>query len=451
MNPLFQLPGTPGTTQLPAISGPDTAAFALSLPAEGPAKDTRFATALDAARAMLGPRDPEQEWDSGAPSELLPTALPVPAAPLVQAVPDSAAVSGEPSGGKVSPLAAMESGSGLPPGQVAPAMPGGTAAGAVVPAGAGSAVDVGPSARVDAYMPGSSQTGPLTGVSAAPAATAAASGVPELAAREPEPDPRSAGPRGAEPKADASRGSAAPLPLAETLRALSAAEGAVDAKVDPQSQRAPAAEAAGVAALLERRGRVELAAPPMVSGPPLRSGPGEVGSASADVPSADQAGTTPPAGSDGVDAPARAAVARAGAGVLQPRDLGALAERVEMLMHRRADAASLKMSLGDLGELEISVRMESRQAHVHFAVHDPQLRESLEAQLPRLRDLLEQGGLDLGDIGMNSPPDSGGDPGPRDGSPARRVEPAAEGDVGALAGPDERQWRSGDHLIDAFV
>ncbi len=445
MNPLLQLSGAPGTSQLPGAGSADPGGG--PLPAAGLAKDGPFATALDAARAGMGLREPVQECDAETPSDPLSAAHSASAPALAPPEPGCAAPAAGTPGGKLLPLAVAESGSGLPPGGV-PRGAKGYSAPVGAPAGAAISFDKAPTALADVSGSGSTRAG--GGV--APA-TPAAGMVPDLPAVEVE-----SGAGSAEPKTGPTRG-AVPSALPETLRTLAVAEGAPDSKTDAQALRAPVAEAAAVAeavaALLERRGRSEPAG--SVSGPAAAFGPvrtarsaaGEVASAAADVVSASDAGAA--AGNDGVESVARAVAPRAGAALLQARDLGALAERVEMLMHRRADAASLKMSLGDLGDLEISVRMESRQAHVHFAVHDPQLRENLEAQLPRLRDLLEQGGLDLGDIGMSSGPDSGGEPESRDRGPARVPSLAADGDVGGQTASDEREWRSGDHLIDAFV
>ncbi|MEQ8861307.1 MAG: flagellar hook-length control protein FliK [Pseudomonadales bacterium] len=137
--------------------------------------------------------------------------------------------------------------------------------------------------------------------------------------------------------------------------------------------------------------------------------------------------------------------------VLAPRDLSALAERIEMLAHRRLSSASVNLKLGDLGDVGISVRMESRQAHVQFVVQDPAVREALESQLPRLRALLAEGGLDLGDVAANLQ-------GRGEGSGQRESAPAAARGSrlsASATGPDQvtdfRRRPDGDRLLDAFV
>ncbi len=104
------------------------------------------------------------------------------------------------------------------------------------------------------------------------------------------------------------------------------------------------------------------------------------------------------------------------------RDLAALAERVETLMHRGGGAARISLNLGDLGEVEVSVRMESRDAHVRFVVQDPAVREALDAQLPRLRQLLEDSGLRLGDVSTGLPGGSPDDSGRREGFDRRMAD-----------------------------
>lgn len=149
---------------------------------------------------------------------------------------------------------------------------------------------------------------------------------------------------------------------------------------------------------------------------------------------------------------AQTAAPRPVAPVLAGRDLSALAERIEMLVHRRIGAASVNLSLGDRGDVEISVRMDSRHAHVQFVVQDAAVREALESQLPRLRALLAEGGLELGDVDMNlagrsgSEPDRRPEPAPRQSTVSAAVAAGTGEDA-----PEIRRLQRGDHLIDAFA
>ena len=45
--------------------------------------------------------------------------------------------------------------------------------------------------------------------------------------------------------------------------------------------------------------------------------------------------------------------------------------------------------------------MDADTTHVSFVAHNAGVREAIEAQLPRLRSLLEASGLQLGDVDVN--------------------------------------------------
>jgi flagellar hook-length control protein FliK len=125
-----------------------------------------------------------------------------------------------------------------------------------------------------------------------------------------------------------------------------------------------------------------------------------------------------------------------------------LSERVLQLRMHGLDRASIALEPADLGRVEIRLRMEGETTHVSFVVHNNAVRDALEAQLPRLRTLLESSGLVLGDADVgqsdrqagrqpaNAPPEPSfyrrdavrHDPGPGAG-PSRRAEDGALVDV----------------------
>lgn len=210
------------------------------------------------------------------------------------------------------------------------------------------------------------------------------------------------------------------------------------------SARQPTAEAALIAAgATDARAAAQerVAAPNPRHG---RSDQSRTGEAAADR------GAAP--GAEGFEQQLRAAALRTVAPVTVARDIGMLAERIEMLMHRRGDFANLNLSLGDLGDLRISVRMEANQAHISFVAQDAAVRETLEQQLPRLRVLLEQSGVDVGDMGM----DLSQGPGDQDARGDRSAS-TTTGRAGIDATEPEqdvltvRRTGDGSHIIDAFA
>lgn len=81
-----------------------------------------------------------------------------------------------------------------------------------------------------------------------------------------------------------------------------------------------------------------------------------------------------------------------------------LANRVSIMMKNGSQEASLQLNPPELGRLDIRIATEGDQARVQFAVHNPDARDVLEQNMPRLRELLEQGGMQLarGDVADHS-------------------------------------------------
>jgi flagellar hook-length control protein FliK len=66
-----------------------------------------------------------------------------------------------------------------------------------------------------------------------------------------------------------------------------------------------------------------------------------------------------------------------------------------MIDHKLGEA-KLNLSPPELGSLEIKISFVEDKAHVHMVAQQGQARDALEQGLPRLRELLTQGGMDLG-------------------------------------------------------
>ena len=81
-----------------------------------------------------------------------------------------------------------------------------------------------------------------------------------------------------------------------------------------------------------------------------------------------------------------------------------LAGRVNLLIKNGSQEASLQLNPPELGRLDIRIVTDGDQARVQFAVQNAEARELIEQNMPRLRDMLEQGGLQLarGDVADQS-------------------------------------------------
>ncbi len=149
-------------------------------------------------------------------------------------------------------------------------------------------------------------------------------------------------------------------------------------------------------------------------------------------------------------------ILRAEGGILRTDSSPALsalpAQLARQVMHSHAQNISelrLQLKPEELGSIDLKLRVDGDRVHVAMVTGQSGVRELLEAQLPQLRQMLEQGGLQLGDVDVsqkdaNSPGNQFAQ------SPAAREEqPGQQGiDVGQEA---SGQAKPADGLIDAFV
>ena len=70
------------------------------------------------------------------------------------------------------------------------------------------------------------------------------------------------------------------------------------------------------------------------------------------------------------------------------------------MIHQDVQSASVKINPPHLGPLEVKVSIANDQVNVSFASHHAQVREALDASIPRLREMLGDNGLQLGDANV---------------------------------------------------
>lgn len=78
----------------------------------------------------------------------------------------------------------------------------------------------------------------------------------------------------------------------------------------------------------------------------------------------------------------------------------AMAERVVWMVNNQMQEAGLRLNPAHLGPIEVKISMENDQANIQFTVQHGQVKEAVEAALPRLRDMLAQGGVQLQDANV---------------------------------------------------
>ncbi|WP_175905217.1 flagellar hook-length control protein FliK [Burkholderia seminalis] len=99
--------------------------------------------------------------------------------------------------------------------------------------------------------------------------------------------------------------------------------------------------------------------------------------------------------------PAAGAIAAANGHVLAPHVgsadwTDALSQKVVFLSNAHQQSAELTLNPPDLGPLQVVLRVADNHAHALFVSQHAQVREAVEAALPKLREAMEAGGLGLG-------------------------------------------------------
>ncbi|MBS0345219.1 MAG: flagellar hook-length control protein FliK [Proteobacteria bacterium] len=129
-----------------------------------------------------------------------------------------------------------------------------------------------------------------------------------------------------------------------------------------------------------------------------------------------------------------------------PEEVGS---RVSWMVGHDESHAQLTLTPPQLGRIEVSITVSGDQTSAQFVAATPAARELIEQSLPRLREVLEQSGINLGqtDVGTSSQSNNSGDEQRRNGWGARR-----DGDDGTAPRSISPQWsRRGDGLVDTFA
>ncbi|WP_175736243.1 flagellar hook-length control protein FliK [Burkholderia ambifaria] len=161
-------------------------------------------------------------------------------------------------------------------------------------------------------------------------------------------------------------------------------------------------------------------------------------------------------------APAASSVAAANAHVLAPHVgtadwTDALSQKVVFLSNAHQQSAELTLNPPDLGPLQVVLRVADNHAHALFVSQHAQVRDAVEAALPKLREAMEAGGLGLGSATVSdggfaqqqNPQQSfaGGRPSPRARAGSSAVDAPVDAAQSAAAGATVS--RAG--LVDTFA
>ena len=119
----------------------------------------------------------------------------------------------------------------------------------------------------------------------------------------------------------------------------------------------------------------------------------------------------------------------------RPEWTSAMNERVTWLVGQRMQSADIQLNPPQLGPVEVRITIQNDQASLFFTSHNGAVREAIQAALPRLNEMLAQGGLSLGQTSVGAESFAGQQQAFRDGHGRRQgVEEASTLAGAAVAG-----------------
>lgn len=80
----------------------------------------------------------------------------------------------------------------------------------------------------------------------------------------------------------------------------------------------------------------------------------------------------------------------------------ALGQKVIWMADQKTQVAELHLNPPNLGPMEVRISVNNDQISAIFVSHQPAVREAIEAAMPRLREMLADGGMTLGNASVSS-------------------------------------------------
>lgn len=130
----------------------------------------------------------------------------------------------------------------------------------------------------------------------------------------------------------------------------------------------------------------------------------------------------------------------------------ALSQKVVWMIGNEQQSASLTLNPPDLGPLQVVLSVSSTQANAQFYASQPEVRQALEAALPKLREMLGEAGIQLGQANVNTgtPQQQSGYTGGQSSTPSSAPSTTyATETIAVTSTPTIRIAREG--LVDTFA
>ena len=139
--------------------------------------------------------------------------------------------------------------------------------------------------------------------------------------------------------------------------------------------------------------------------------------------------------------------------VNQPQWGQQVSERVHWMVSHNLQQADIRLNPPELGSLEVRIQVQGDQTNVSFTSPHAQVRDALDAALPRLREMLEESGLSLGDVNVSQQSVAQGQSeSDRDGYGTNRSNQAVEDEQSGEADSAKNHTiKNGINMLDVYA
>ncbi|NMG76408.1 flagellar hook-length control protein FliK [Aromatoleum diolicum] len=128
--------------------------------------------------------------------------------------------------------------------------------------------------------------------------------------------------------------------------------------------------------------------------------------------------------------------------------------RMMWMVGRHESKAELVLTPAHLGKLEVSIQINGDQTTAHFIAATSAARDALEQAMPRLREVLQQAGINLGQANVSTSSDQRAqqDSGSGGSRPGRGSGLESAGPEGLMASTASSNWsHAGRGMVDTFA
>lgn len=140
--------------------------------------------------------------------------------------------------------------------------------------------------------------------------------------------------------------------------------------------------------------------------------------------------------------------------VQQPQWSQQLGDRVQWMIGQNLHQADIQLSPPDLGALKVHIQMHGDQASVNFSSPHAQVRDALDAATPRLREMMHEAGLTLGDVNVSGQAlaqHQSRDPNPQQGHRGHLTGSGAKDEPSAIIATSPIQRLSANGMLDVYA